>query len=466
MRISFPREAQLLSWLSAGLLCIALGVIAWLTLRVRALRDQRDTAELQRADLAQRTAQLEANVVLLEAADANRKDLVRQLDEAQKLEAVGQLAGGIAHDFNNLLTAIHGNAEILRMHAGLEELRDEVDEILRAGRRGAELVRQLLSFARRSPGQIVPIDLHQTIEDSISLLRRATSPRIFVHVQLEDESPIIEADPATLENALLNLGLNARDAMPEGGHLTFRTKQFDHVAEALPPLGAPADLPPGAWVRLTVEDTGTGMDDEVKQHLFEPFFTTKAPGKGTGLGLASVYGTIQLLGGRIVVDSIVDRGTVFSLWIPLTEKEAQAPAEAPDPNEVRRRAGHILLVDDDDAVRNVGKKLLVELGCTVSTAVDGLEALDFYQEHRRDIDLVVLDMQMPNLDGQGTFRELRRINPKVRVLLVSGMAGREEAERCLRDGALDVLAKPFQLEDLSRAIARYGRLQRSPNASS
>ena len=455
----------MLSWLSLGLLCVALALVARLVLRLRAARTVREAAEQRHAELEQRCLQLEESVVLLEAADSQRKDLERQLDQAQKLEAVGQLAGGIAHDFNNLLTAILGNAEILRMHASLGELREEVDEILRAGRRGAELVRQMLSFARRSPGQIVPIDLHQTIEDSISLLRRACSPRIFVHVQLEDESPIIEADPATLENALLNLGLNARDAMPDGGHLTLKTKQFEVTTGGMIPVGAPPDLAPGAWVRLTVEDTGTGMEDEVKAHLFEPFFTTKAPGKGTGLGLASVYGTIQLLGGRIVVDSVVGRGTVFNLWIPLTDKEAQVQEAAPDPNEVRRRAGHILLVDDDDAVRNVGKKLLVELGCTVSTAVDGLDALDFYQEHRRDIDLVVLDMQMPNLDGQGTFRELRRMNPKVRVLLVSGMAGREEAERCLGDGALDVLAKPFRLEDLSRAIARYGRLQRSPNAT-
>jgi len=455
----------LLGWLAVAHLCIAVGVIAWLLVRAR--RDRREREELARrqAELDAQVLQLQATVTVLERADAQREDLERQLGEAQKLEAIGQLAGGVAHDFNNLLTAILGNAELLRMHAGMDELRDEVDEILRAGRRGAELVRQLLSFARRSPGQIVPIDLHQTIEDSLSLLRRATSPRIFVHVAFEDESPIIEADPATLENALLNLGLNARDAMPEGGHLTFSTKQFEHVADRAPPPGAPPDLPHGSWVRLVVEDTGSGMDDEVKAHLFEPFFTTKPPGKGTGLGLASVYGTIQLLGGRIVVDSSVDRGTTFNLWIPLTEKDPHPLEETPDPNEVRRRAGHILLVDDDDAVRNVGKKLLVELGCTVSTAVDGLDALDFYEEHRRDIDLVVLDMQMPNLDGQGTFRELRRMNPKVRVLLVSGMAGREEAERCLDDGALDVLAKPFRLEDLSRAIARYGRLQRSPNAT-
>ncbi len=451
----------MLAWLGVAVLVV---VCALLAQRLVVTRRERDAALADKAGIIERKKELDATVKALESSNAQRHVLEQQLAEAQKLEAVGQLAGGIAHDFNNLLTAILGNAEIVRMNTGLGELREEVDEILRAGRRGSELVRQLLSFARRSPGQIVPIDLHQTIDDSISLLRRATSPKIFVHVQLEDESPIIEADPATLENALLNLGLNARDAMPDGGHLTFRTKQFSYLPDGLAPPSAPPDLPHGDWVRLTVEDSGTGMDDEVKAHLFEPFFTTKAPGKGTGLGLASVYGTVQTLGGRINVESAVGRGTTFHLWIPLTDKEAVAPEEAPDPNEVRRRAGHILLVDDDDAVRNVAKKLLVELGCTVSTAVDGLEALDFYQEHRREIDLVVLDMQMPNLDGQGTFRELRRMNPKVRVLLVSGMVGREEAERCLSDGALDVLAKPFRLEDLSRAIARYGRLQRSPNA--
>jgi len=449
-------EEVVLGWIGPVALAIALvgaGVCAW---RWRGERRARRAAQ-------DRIAALDDKIVVLERADAQRKHLERQLDEAQKLEAVGQLAGGIAHDFNNLLTAILGNAEILRMNPQLGDAREEVDEILRAGRRGAELVRQLLSFARRSPGQSVPFDLHQSVEDTVSLLRRATSPRIFVHVALEGEAPIIEADPATVENALLNLGLNARDAMPDGGHLTFRTRQVVFDGARALPTGAPADLPPGEWVHLSVEDTGHGMDEEVKAHLFEPFFTTKPPGKGTGLGLASVYGMIQLLSGRISVDSTIGKGTTFHLWIPLTDK-APIALEAPDMNEVRRRAGHILLVDDDDAVRTVGKKLLTELGCTVSTAVDGLEALDFYQEHRREIDLVVLDMQMPNLDGQGTFRELRRMNPKVRVLMVSGLAGREDAERCLSDGALDVLAKPFKLEDLSRAIARYGRLQRSPTA--
>jgi len=438
---------------------VALGAVGLLVVTRRRL------AALSR-DSAATIASLEAQLAVLRDKNKSREELEQQLREGQKLEAIGQLAGGIAHDFNNLLTAILGNAELLRMGPGNEAIREEIDEILRAGRRGSELVRQMLSFARRSPGQIVPIDLHQSIEDTVSLLRRGTSPRIFVHTTLEGESPIIEADQATLENALLNLGLNARDAMPDGGHLTYRTRRVEHVPPTagntgLMPSGAPADLPAGSWVHLSVQDTGTGMDDEVKAHLFEPFFTTKPPGKGTGLGLASVYGTIQLLQGRIVVDSTLGKGTTFHLWIPLSDKEAEARDEV-DPNDVRRQAGHILLVDDDDAVRNVGRKLLVELGCKVSTAVDGLEALDFYQEHKREIDLVVLDMQMPNLDGEGTFRELRRIDPKVRVLLVSGQAGREEAERCLGEGALDVLAKPFKLEDLSRAIARYGRLRRSP----
>ena len=306
----------MLSWLSVGLLCIAIGVGAWLVMRLRAAHAARVASELRHTELAEQHARLEADVVVLRAGDAQRKDLVRQLGEAQKLEAVGQLAGGIAHDFNNLLTAILGNAEILRMHAGLGELRDEVDEILRAGRRGAELVRQLLSFARRSPGQIVPIDLHQTIEDSISLLRRATSPRIFVHMKLEDESPIIEADPATLENALLNLGLNARDAMPEGGQLTIRTKQFDHTAGSRLPLGAPSDLPPGPWVRLTVEDTGTGMDDEVKAHLFEPFYTTKAKGEGTGLGLFVAAEIVREHKGWIRAQNNTSRGATFTVMLP------------------------------------------------------------------------------------------------------------------------------------------------------
>lgn len=415
-----------------------------------------------RRALERRLDQLGAELDLLRDAEVKRLNLESQLRESQKLEAIGQLAGGIAHDFNNLLTAILGNAELMKLAKGpIEGQREEIDEIMHAGRRGAELVRQLLSFARRSPGQIVPIDLFRSVEDTVSLLRRGTPALIFVNVSFEGESPIIEADPATFENALLNLGLNARDAMPDGGHITYHVRRVTHRLDLPLPKGAPTDLPLGEWAHIRVEDTGSGMNDEVKEHLFEPFFTTKSPGKGTGLGLASVYGTVKQLKGRILVDSFLGKGSAFHLWIPLSDKEV-AFEEAIDPSEVRRRAGHILLVDDDDAVRQVGEKLLTELGCKVSTAVDGLEAIDFYQEHKRDVDLVVLDLQMPNLDGRGTFRALKRLDPRVRVLLTSGHASREEAERIIAEGALDVLPKPFKLDDLSRAIARYGRLRRSP----
>lgn len=415
-----------------------------------------------RRALERRLEQLTFELDLLRDAEVKRLNLESQLRESQKLEAIGQLAGGIAHDFNNLLTAILGNAELLKLAKGpIEGQREEIDEIMHAGRRGAELVRQLLSFARRSPGQSMPLDLFRSVEDTVSLLRRGTPALIFVNVSFEGESPIIEADPATFENALLNLGLNARDAMPDGGHITYHVRRLAHRLDLPLPKGAPADLPLGEYAHIRVEDTGTGMDEVVKEHLFEPFFTTKAPGKGTGLGLASVYGTVKQLKGRILVDSTLGKGTIFHLWIPLSSKEVVFE-ELIDPSEVRRRAGHILLVDDDDAVRSVGEKLLTELGCKVSTAVDGLEALDFYQNHKREIDLVVLDLQMPNLDGRGTFRELKRLDPRVRVLLTSGHASREEAERIISEGALDVLPKPFKLDDLSRAIARYGRLRRSP----
>lgn len=415
-----------------------------------------------RRALERRLEKLTFELDLLRDAEVKRQNLESQLRESQKLEAIGQLAGGIAHDFNNLLTAILGNAELLKLAKGpIEGQREEIDEIMHAGRRGAELVRQLLSFARRSPGQIMPLDLFRSVEDTVSLLRRGTPALIFVNVSFEGESPIIEADPATFENALLNLGLNARDAMPNGGHITYHVRRVTHRLDLPLPKGAPHDLPLGEYAHIRVEDTGTGMDEVVKEHLFEPFFTTKAPGKGTGLGLASVYGTVKQLKGRILVDSTVGKGTTFHLWIPLSSKEVVFE-ELIDPSEVRRRAGHILLVDDDDAVRSVGEKLLTELGCKVSTAVDGLEALDFYQNHKREIDLVVLDLQMPNLDGRGTFRELKRLDPRVRVLLTSGHASREEAERIIAEGALDVLPKPFKLDDLSRAIARYGRLRRAP----
>ncbi|MCC6625197.1 MAG: response regulator [Deltaproteobacteria bacterium] len=410
-------------------------------------------------ELEARTRQLQHELEERQRAEAEHRRLEEQLQRAQKLEAIGQLAGGIAHDFNNLLTAILGNAELLRLHKGqVADAREEIDEILSAGRRGAELVRQLLSFARKGTGQPIPVDVNALVADTASLLRRGTTPNMFVHTELCDEPLVIEADAALIENALLNLGINARDAMPEGGELTFTTRRVVVDAHSSDHL---AGLPHGTWVEISVNDTGTGMTEDVKAHLFEPFFTTKSPGKGTGLGLASVYGTVKAHDGQIGVASEPGRGSQFSLYFPLVDDQPAQAIEL-EPSGLPRRPAHILLVDDDDAARNVVKRMLTELGCTVSTAVDGLEALEFFGAQRRDVDLVLLDMQMPNLDGRATFRELRKIDPRVRVLIMSGYAAKDEAERCLAEGALDFLSKPFKLEDLSRAIGRYGRLPRSP----
>jgi len=409
-----------------------------------------------RKELVERTRDLQIELEERARAESERLQLEEQLQRAQKLEAIGQLAGGIAHDFNNLLTAILGNAELLRLNKAAAEVREEVDEILSAGRRGADLVRQLLSFARKGAGQPMPVDINDLVQEAVSLLKRGTTPNMFLFTELAPEQLVIEADPALVENALLNLGINARDAMPDGGHLTFITRKVRAPAPDLP-----TELAPGPWVEIVVRDTGVGMSADVKAHLFEPFYTTKAPGKGTGLGLASVYGTVQSHNGHIGVESEVGHGTSFALHFPLVDDEPELELEV-DPSAVPRRPGHILLVDDDDAVRITAKRMLTELGCTVSTAVDGLEALEFYARNRRDVDLVILDMQMPNLDGRGTFRELRKIDPRVRVIIVSGFAAKDEAERCLAEGALDFLAKPFKLEELSRAIGRHGRLPRAP----
>jgi len=412
-----------------------------------------------RDELEARTRELQHELEERQRAEAEHLRLEEQLQRGQKLEAIGQLAGGVAHDFNNLLTAILGNAELLRRHKGATaDVREEIDEILSAGRRGAELVRQLLSFARKGAGQPVPVDVNTLVADTASLLRRGTTPNIFVHTELCEEPLVIDADAPMIENALLNLGINARDAMPEGGHLTFTTRRVVVDARSTDHL---AGLPPGTWVEVSVNDTGVGMSEDVKGHLFEPFFTTKAPGKGTGLGLASVYGTVKAHAGQIGVASEPGRGTQFSLYLPLVDGDPE-PTAASEPEAVTPRPSHILLVDDDDAVRSAAKRMLIELGCTVSTAVDGLEALEFFGAHRRDVDLVILDLQMPNLDGRTTFRELRRIEPKVRVLITSGYAAKDEAEKCLTEGALDFLPKPFTLDELSRAIGRYGRLPRAP----
>jgi len=372
-----------------------------------------------------------------------------QLRHAEKMTAIGQLAGGIAHDFNNLLAGILGYAEMLTRRIEDPHLSRYADNICKAARRAADLTGQLLAFARKGRYQAVPVNLHRVIADVVEILEHTVDRRIHICQRLEANPPMTMGDPTQLQTALLNIALNARDAMPGGGELTMATDivRLDDAYCRTHPY----EIQPGQYVRVSITDTGSGMDKETQKRIFEPFFTTKAVGKGIGMGLAAVYGTAKNHRGAVTVYSEPGHGSTFRLCLPLAEAEEPvetSPAQAATVPGVR-----ILVVDDEEVVRTMAADLLVEMGHTVTTCGDGREAVNHYREHSREIDLVILDMVMPALGGRDTFRELKKINPSIRALLASGYSLNGEAQEILDEGVLAFVQKPFNTHELATKIA-------------
>ncbi len=377
-----------------------------------------------------------------------RRQMQDRLRQAEKLQGIGRLAGGIAHDFNNQLTGMLANADFLvEALAGAPELRTAAEEIRAAAQRSARLTRQLLAFARKGNVVAIPVDVHEVVADVITLLRRSIDKRIAIATDLRAVPSAVLGDPTQLHNALLNLALNARDAMPEGGTIRFETRSVDLPPERRADLHAA--LPPGALVEITVADDGAGMDAETLAHVFEPFFTTKPAGQGVGLGLAAVYGTIESHGGAITVESGPGRGTSFTMWLPHAEGDAE-PAELPRAAPAHR--ARILVVDDERVVRATLERILRRDGHEVITAANGVEGVTVYSGAWRDIDLVVLDMVMPDVGGREVQRHLAAINPAVRVVLSSGYALEGAMTEAVAGGRAWVLQKPYALEDVRRVV--------------
>lgn len=374
-----------------------------------------------------------------------RRELEDRLRQMAKMDAIGQLAGGVAHDFNNQLAGIMGYAEMMRRDLS-GTAREQADRIVTACERAAGLTRQLLAFARKGRFQRIVVDMHQEIAGTAAMLARSIDPRIRIVQELADGKVAVRGDPSQLQNALLNLALNARDAMPAGGQITFRTART-----RLRPDEA-AGLPAGDYVRIEVVDTGCGMDDAVKAHLFEPFFTTKEPGKGTGMGLAAVYGTVRTHGGSIAVDSAPGAGSCFRILLPAA---AEAPAEAgPAAAPPRPVAGlRVMVVDDEPLMRDVLAQMLRAEGCVVVACAQGDEALQHFRQHWRELALVILDMQMPGMNGRDCFRAMRSIHPGVRVLMASGFGEDGEVQGALADGLSGFIRKPFRRDELLRLVA-------------
>lgn len=381
-----------------------------------------------------------------------RKRTEERIRQAEKLTAIGQLAGGVAHDFNNQLSIMLGYAGLLETRLTDPETRRYASAIVRAANRSGDLTRNLLAFSRQGIQENLPVDFHELIGEVCELLSHSLDKRITVRQVPGAPTSVISGDPATLQNALLNLALNARDAMPRGGALHFRTSvaefpgpegRRDWVAET----GEPA---PGPYLHVEVSDTGMGMSEPVRRRIFEPFFTTKPVGKGTGLGLASVFGTVKNHRGRIAVDTEEGRGTTFHLYFPLGR-----PVKRSGPAEPSSSRGGltVLVVDDDGPVREIMRDMLKAGKHTVLEASHGREALDLYRAKQGAIDLVILDMMMPDMDGAEVFAELRRMDPRVRVLLSTGFPGDARIPALLAEGMKGLLQKPYEKAQLDKMMA-------------
>jgi PAS domain S-box-containing protein len=372
-----------------------------------------------------------------------------QLRHAQKMEAVGQLAGGIAHDFNNLVQAVLGNVELALMEGPSSSMQEHLHEISGAALRAAELTKQLLLFSRRQPLHPVVTDLNLLLRGLSKLLRRLLPENISIEVRTGEALASVNADPTQLEQVILNLSVNARDAMENGGSLVIETSNvsFDeHVCESQPWAR------PGRFVQLTVGDTGAGMTPEVRERVFDPFFTTKSHHRGTGLGLATVYGIIQQHGGFLHVESVVGLGTTFSAYLPADDRAAAQSSPLPIGEAVRSHGQETVLVaEDDEAVRRPVIQLLERAGYRTLAAIHGQDAIRLLAQHR-DVDLVVLDVVMPELGGPQAWERMRQMRPDLRVIFASGYADDQYRER-LPEGA-EVLDKPFRTEVLLAAVRR------------
>jgi signal transduction histidine kinase len=377
------------------------------------------------------------------------RELEQQLRQSQKLEAVGQLAGGVAHDFNNLLTVITGYGEGLLAELGGEP-REAVREICLAAERAAALTRQLLAFGRQELVQPRVLDLNAVVLEFEGMLRRLVGENVRCQLSLDSSLGPVTADAGQLQQILLNLSLNARDAMPEGGNLVVRTHEIDAPAER---AAGVAGSGPARYVCLSVSDDGCGMDAETQARIFEPFFTTKDPGKGTGLGLFTVYGIVKQSDGQIRVQSSPGRGTLVEVLLPRAADLGEPAASGPSLPEVEQRGSEtILLVEDDAAVRRLIREALGSCGYRILEAGDGAEALAIAARHPEDLDLVVADVVMPRIGGVALVERLRKVRPKLRALLISGYAHRVgETEEALGAGTA-LLEKPFGPGEVTRRV--------------
>ena len=379
-----------------------------------------------------------------------RKHLEEQLRQSQKMEAVGRLAGGVAHDFNNLLTAILGYSDLLlRQLSPIDSLRMDVEEIKKAGERATSLTKQLLAFSRKQVLQPRVLELNTAVAEMDNMLQRLIGEDIELITSLDPALGRVKADPGQIEQILLNLAVNARDAMPEGGKLTIETANVDldqtyarsHVA-----------VRPGPYVMLAITDTGFGMSPDVQARIFEPFFTTKEQGKGTGLGLSTVYGIVKQSGGNIWVYSEPGRGTSFKVYLPRVEEElTRVDTRVPIP-EKTQGSETILLVEDEEAIRSLMRSILQEQGYTVLEAGHGPQALQISQTHSGPIHLMLTDVIMPQTSVREFAQKMWKLRPHLKILFASGYSDDAIVHHGVLEEGTNFIQKPFTIAGLTRKV--------------
>ena len=418
------------------------GLPLWALLTTTLVRDEHGAPAYLISQVIDISDRKQAEDALRESED--------QLRQAQKMEAVGQLAGGIAHDFNNLLMAIMSNAELAALELSpTAPAAPHIDEIKSASRRARALTQQLLAFSRKQMLQPRVLDLNVVVRDAEQILRRLIGETIEMSVKLDASLGQVRADQGQLVQVLMNLAVNARDAMPSGGQLSIESSNRDVTAAE---AGARRGLRDGRYVVLQVRDSGVGMDDDTMARIFEPFFTTKPPGHGTGLGLSTAYGIVKQSGGYIAVDSRIGEGTTFTIMLPRVFEPSE-PAAAPQPEvPATPSRGTVLLVEDESAVRKATKRMLRRFGFSVIEAKHGSDALAQWEEHGDAVDVVLTDVVMPSMGGAELVRSLRERKPRLRVVFMSGYTQGTLELSTMDEAATRFLPKPFTADLLVKTL--------------
>ncbi len=386
-----------------------------------------------------------------EVMDMELNGYRQSLIQAQKMEAIGRLATGIAHDFNNILTGILGFLEMLTSKVRDKETKETLERIIQTAERGSDLTRQILLLGRKAPPKKSPLNLNTLIEDSFRMLRRMVEENIDIRLSLKKNIPPVNADQSQLTQVLMNLVINARDAIKGTGTITIGT-DVALIDETY--CRVHAEAKPGHYAVLFVRDTGTGIPDEIKDRIFDPFFTTKETGKGTGLGLAVSYGIATSHEGWISFYSEVRRGTEFKVYLPVCEDSGVSGIEPSRVEEIALSAEPhkhtILIIDDEEIIRDVGRSILESSGYRVVTASNGKEAVDIYRRMHKEINIVITDLVMPVMDGMATFEELKKINPDVKVIVSSGYS--PDSEKIKGKGIAGFINKPFRVSEITKLV--------------